>query len=177
MQASNSSSGCFSDTKPVPIRTDPVLSNTASGRVRPELVPSEKDENVREFLRFGNNFYICRPIQGLRAEWLGRGLQNLLQRFNSASGLDEKGLSRITRQPLFHGARLSRITPEPRESSVSPSAGNILRFIPRGDPRSGYFSSGLCRTTHSAATFPRRRRRSSQPARNSASAVPVATSQ
>lgn len=97
------------------------------------------------------------------AEWLGRGLQNLLQRFNSASGLDEKGLSRITRQPLFHGARLSRITPEPRESSVSPSAGNILRFIPRGDPRSGYFSSGLCRTTHSAATFPRRRRRSSQP--------------
>ena len=102
------------------------------------------------------------------AEWLGRGLQNLLQRFNSASGLDEKGLSRNPRQPLFHGARLSRITPEPRESSVSPSAGNILRFIPRGDPRSGYFSSGLCRTTHSAATFPRRRRRSSHRSRRAA---------
>ena len=34
--------------------------------------------------------YIYLPIQGEVAEWLGRGLQNLLQRFESALRLNKK---------------------------------------------------------------------------------------
>ena len=36
--------------------------------------------------------YIYLPIQGEVAEWLGRGLQNLLQRFESALRLNLKSL-------------------------------------------------------------------------------------
>ena len=37
-----------------------------------------------------SKFYFCIPSNGIKgrmAEWLGRGLQNLLQRFESASDL------------------------------------------------------------------------------------------
>ena len=37
------------------------------------------------------SLYFCRPNNGngLMAEWLGRGLQNLVQRFESASDLEK----------------------------------------------------------------------------------------
>ena len=44
-----------------------------------------------KFCRLEKSLYICKPKYGtgLMAEWLGRGLQNLVQRFESASDLKE----------------------------------------------------------------------------------------
>ena len=60
-------------------------------------------EKCSKFWRLEKSLYICRPKRnyGLMAEWLGRGLQNLVQRFESASDLTNPFYTTVWRGFLF----------------------------------------------------------------------------
>lgn len=71
-------------------------------------------------LFFMANGYIFATLNGLVAEWLGTGLQNLVQRFESARDLNpDERLLQWLRQPLFSpdayiGPRIKQINTDLR---------------------------------------------------------------
>ena len=72
-------------------------------------------EKCSKFWRLEKSLYICRPKRnyGLMAEWLGRGLQNLVQRFESASDLTNPFYTTVWRGFLFF---TPKFTPKVRHS-------------------------------------------------------------
>ena len=85
------------------------------------------------------------------AEWLGRGLQNLLQRFNSASGLEERGCLESRDSPFScctafadyaRTQRILRSVFRPRHAPVhperQPASGLFFLVLPNGIFRSDF---------------------------------------